>query len=195
MPLMNPENNTPYDINNPHHIFFAIANKTGYVIRAFDCLTMPIPTKEAVKVIPKALITPLTDANIPGIAISIPPSENNKSLYQKLNLLPESTLMFYLKNEHTIKNSTNEQSSHCTHSASHSTLLFTCNPSQRHRERFWWAIILSAPIGLAYLLLHSTNGNSYNNRYPWSKLLDHSILPKNAYEILRNTTAPLPKNS
>tara|TARA_B100001175_G_C19098556_1_gene444047 strand:- start:59 stop:556 length:498 start_codon:yes stop_codon:yes gene_type:complete len=97
MPIINPNNNKPYEINNPDHIFYALKKDTGYEIRAFDQQTMPIPTKDAVKVIPQALRTPLTDTNMRGIAITIRHSKDPRSLYRMITLIPDTHLTADLK--------------------------------------------------------------------------------------------------
>ena len=97
MPLINPNNNKPYEINNPDHIFYALKKETGYEIRAFDQQTMPIPTQGAVKVIPQALKTPLTNTDMRGIAITIRHSKDPRSLYRMVTLIPDTHLTAGLK--------------------------------------------------------------------------------------------------
>ena len=97
MPLINPNNNKPYDIKNPHHIFYALEKGTGYEIRPFDQQTMPIPTQGAVKIIPQAMRAPLTDTNLCGIAITIRHSKDPRSLYQMITLIPDTHLTAGLK--------------------------------------------------------------------------------------------------
>ena len=97
MPIINPNNNKPYDTNNPDHIFYALEKGTGYEIRAFDQQTMPIPTQEAVKVIPQAMRAPLTDTKMCGIAITIRHCKDPRSLYRMITLIPDSNLTADLK--------------------------------------------------------------------------------------------------
>ena len=191
MPIINPNNNKPYDIKNPHHIFYALEKGAGYEIRAFDQQTMPTPTKEVVKVIPQALKIPLTGTKMPGIAITIFTSNDPRSLYRMITLIPDTTLDERLKTKKTTKTRCNNQAINKDDYPKTLTLLLPDENTQHKLAQLFWAALVTAPIGLAYLCLRSTRASDSN--LSLSNTFSNSMFSKAVCNTLEQTNRLLPK--
>ena len=192
MPLINPTNKKPYDSDNPHHIFYALKKGNGFEIRAFDRQTMPTPTEEVVKVIPQALKIPLTETKMPGIAITIFTSKDPRSLYRMITLIPDTALDEKLKTKETTKIGCNKQATVNKDDYPKTlTLLLPDENTQHKLAQLFWAALVTAPIGLAYLCLRSTRES--DPKLSLSNTPNNSIFSKAIYETVENTMRLLPK--